>query len=215
MKKEKQVKKETKVQEPLVIRGFDIIEENMRVYFSDGRTTIVPYNKGNLEKIRNNMLERMVAVQEQLPKVYMRKVGLSALTLAGAAGIVLLNTTDIGKEFNTVFSNTVLGGITLLSGTGVVKDSKIIRNIRKAGIFVKHRAEINEAIVNNAYMYANISEKDKKRIQEWLQIYVREPIVVENLSDISYTTVKTIWDNIQLNKRMDFDYSEKGFQKTL
>ena len=171
--------------------------------------------KNNLEKIRNNMLERMVAVQEKLPKVYMRKVGLSALTLAGAAGIVLLNTTDIGKEFNTVFSNTVLGGVTLLSGTGVVKDSKIIRNIRKAGIFVKHRAEINEAIVNNAYMYANVSEKDKKRIQEWLQIYVREPIVVENLSDISYTTVKTIWDNIQLNKRMDFDYSEKGFQKTL
>ena len=54
--KKVQVKKETKVQEPLVIRGFDIIEENMRVYFSDGRTTIVPYNKGNLEKIRNNML---------------------------------------------------------------------------------------------------------------------------------------------------------------
>lgn len=210
------IKERNEIQVKTYVTDFEIIDEkDIIVHTADGRDVVIPYTKRNLMTLRNIMTEQAKQAQGLLKSKRRKRAGYTVLTIAGVAGIVLANTTDFGKEINPIIANGSLTGVTLLSGCGVIRNARFVTDIRKLGIFVKHSKKLNAAIASNPYMYANISDKDKARIDFWLEQYGSEPLVIENMDQISYDSVKKILDNIRLSQELGLDYSqeEPGFQK--
>ena len=92
-----------------------------------------------------------------------------------------------------------------------------MNDIQKNVIFAYHKDEINKYVANNPYVYENVDKKDKEKIMSWIDMYGEEPIVIENLDQLSPSTISTIWKNIKLNKqfKIDCNIEEQGFQKIL
>jgi len=112
----KEVKKATRY-----VTGFEIVEgENnkpnfIQVYVSDGKSFPAAYNKGNLETLRNALLSR--AKHEQInvaPKKTNACIGYTILSVAGAAGFVILNVSEFGKEISPVLPATTQNAIFLV-----------------------------------------------------------------------------------------------------
>lgn len=202
------------------ITGFDIIDERIiDVTFADGRTTQMPYNVTNLNILRKTMLTQARKAQNLLQEMKQKNKTYKVMTVLGTTCLVL--SPNLSKCFNpevTVIGACALGGISLGSCYGVLKNSSLISDISKLNIFIKHKDSINEAISENPYMYSNVSsEKDFNKIRNWIEKDKSEPLVIENIDDISYKTLRTIWENVKLSKKFEFEYNTEdisGFQKT-
>lgn len=199
------------------IIDFEYINDyDIQIYMGDGRDIIVPCTQSNLQKIRTTMKEQAKKASELLPSKKNKLKGYTALTVAGVVGIVIVNTTSFGKELGPILPNATLGGISLMTAVGAIKNNRLIEDIRKLNLFVKREKEINEAIINNSYVYANIDEKDLKKLSESLDDRSKQPIEIEDLNEISYKTLNTIWNNIVVSKQLGLSYEKPtaGYQKT-
>lgn len=208
------IKEKNKNNKSTYIINFEFINEtDIKIYIADGSDIIVPANRENIEKVRKIMKDQAKKATELLPNKKRKTVGFKALAVAGVVGMVLVNTTEFGREINPILSNASLGGVTLLSAAGSIKNSRLINDIRKLNLFVKNEAILNEAIVSNPYVYANVSDRETKKILGLLE-QGEQPLTIEELDKISYSTLKTIWNNIRLGQQLELNYtSNNGFQK--
>ena len=208
------IKEKNKNNSSTYITDFQFINEtDMKIYMADGSNIVVPISGYNVEKVRNIMKEQAKKAVELLPSKKRKSIGFRALTAAGVVGMVLVNTTDFGKEINPILSNASLGGVTLLSAAGSIKNSKLIDDIRKLNLFIRNEDVLNNSIANNPYVYANIPDKDIKKLLGLIETN-EQPLTIEQLDQISYTTLKTIWNNIKLGQQLEMSYgSNDGFQK--
>lgn len=231
MNKEKQIvknevkntQKESK-REQRYVTGFEIVEgENNRpasieVYLSDGKSFPAAYNKRNLEKLRNALLARAKYEETNVaPKKSNECIGYTLLSVAGAAGFVILNLSAFGKEISPVVPSTASLALSIASGFGALKSYDSLAKIRRNATFAYHKDEINTQIIENPIVYSNIDAKDKEQIRNWLDYGTRQPIMIENISSIKPETISTIWYNIEANKQFEMENNkqEQGFQKTL
>lgn len=191
------------------------------IVLDDGTSFPVPNTKPVLLHFRDIMLKQ---VKEQKELIETKKKSVNACTviaIAGVAGVVLANTTQIGKEIGALTPSIISGTIALGSGIGAIVESKKLSRLQRNVTFACHRKEINESICNNPYIYLNVCKKDKSLIESWLDQYRGEPIVIENLDKLEPTTIHEIWRNINLYKQFGLQYKadgkieEPGFQKIL
>ena len=216
--------KETKKKEKLRIADFKLISDNsgkvtsINVIVSNGDVFPVAYTRKILERLREDMLQYAKYEQKEiLPKKKKFNTGYKVLTVAGAAGFVILNTSEFGKQIaQDVPATTGL----VLCATGIVGslvNYRSIARINRNATFAYHKDEINEAISKNPYIYENVSLEDKKKIVEWLSENPNEPIVIEKIRQLNPSTITTIWKNIKLNKYFGIEYEveSRDFQKTI
>ena len=229
MNKEKQVvkneventQKESK-REQRYVTGFEIVEgENNRptsieVYVSDGRSFPAAYNKENLEKLRTALLARAKFEETNVaPKKTSECIRYTLLSVAGAAGFVILNVSAFGKEIAPVVPATASLALSIASGVGALKSNENLTKIRRNATFAYHKDEINAQIIENPIVYSNIDAKDKEQIRKWLDYGTREPIMIENINSLKPATIFTIWYNIEANKQFEMENNKQEFQKTL
>lgn len=194
------------------ITNFNISEEVIDVFILGGKTLVIPNTKENLFKLREIMTKQALDARDSLGIKKRRKTEFAFLTVASVTGLVLVNTTSLGKEINPYISNASLAGITLLSGTGALINDSLIKDIRKLNLFVIHSKKLNEEISNNPYVYETINQRDKNLIEFWLE-ESSEPLTIEKMDKISYDSMKTIWENIRLFEELGLDYKVKELQK--
>ena len=143
------------------------------------------------------------------------------MAIAGAAGFVLVNTTEFGQEIGRMAPSVLTGAVSLASGIGAMVNSKKLTRLQSNVTFACHSNEINDYVFENPYIYENISEKDKQVIEMWKDDCRYEPIVIENLDMLQPETISKIWRNINLYKQFGLQYKadgkveEPGFQKVL
>lgn len=190
---------------------------SLDVILEDGESFRVAYTSENLKKFRDVMLQQAKNSKQLLPKKKAFGIVCKIITFAGATGFVILNTSEIGKEITPIINGNAAGAIALVSGVGVMVNNYKMNDIQKNVIFAYHKDEINKYVANNPYVYENVDKKDKEKIMSWIDMYGEEPIVIENLDQLSPSTISTIWKNIKLNKqfKIDCNIEEQGFQKTL
>jgi len=191
------------------------------IVLDDGTSFPVPNTKSVLLHFRDVMLKQVKEQKELIETKKKAVLGCGIVTLAGVAGIVLVNTTQFGREIGTLTPSIIAGTISLGSGIGALVESKKLSRLQRNVTFACHRKEINDAICNNPYICLDICEKDKKLIEAWLEEYPGEPIVIENIDKLEPTTIHEIWKNITLYRQFNLDYrpdeiiDEPGFQKRL
>lgn len=171
----------------------------------------VPNTLENLNKFREIMKEQGRKMQTLLRNkkriVNKCRVG-TVIGIAGIAGTLVLNATEIGKEINPLIPGVLSGGFTLGCGIGEIVNSKAISYIQKLGIFIKHEDVINEYVSTNPYVYCNISSSEKIKIEQMKKENPDYPITIERLDELSNKTIKTIWNNVKFYSQYGVTYEE-------
>ncbi len=178
------------------IKNFKVIGNDIKLYLGNGETTVIPANKNNLQMIREKMIEQGKEIQKLLPTIKKVNFACKVLTVTGVVGAIALNP-GIGA--------LIAGGITLISGCGCITTKAVIKDIRKIGIFIKHRKTINREIMKNNYMLSNVNENDYAKIQSNIE-QINRPISIENIDGLSYESIRIIWNNIKVSRKLDVDY---------
>lgn len=191
------------------------------IVLDDGTSFAVPNTKSTLLYFRNIMLEQ---TKEKKGTIKTKRRNVNAykvMAIAGAAGFVLVNTTEFGQEIGRMAPSVLTGAVSLASGIGAMVNSKKLTRLQSNVTFACHSNEINDYVFENPYIYENISEKDKQLIEMWKDDCRYEPIVIENLDMLQPETISKIWRNINLYKQFGLQYKadgkveEPGFQKVL
>lgn len=202
-----------KVDNPFVT-NFIIKDDCIEVFIADGKNLIIPKTQENIIKLRNIMTKQVFNARELLPEKKRRRLGFTVLTIASVTGLVIVNNTNISNEISNYIMNAGLGGATLLSGVGIMVNNSFIKDINKLKLFVRYSKTLNEEIITNPYVYANIRQKDKALVESWIG-QNEEPLVIENLDQISYESVKTMVNNITISDKLGINYGEpKTLRKT-
>ena len=194
---------------------------HINIVLEDGTSFAVPNTKSALLHFRNIMLEQ---TKEKKATIKIKRRNVNAckvMAIAGVAGLVLVNTTEINQEIGRMAPSVLAGTISLTSGIGAMIANKKLIRLQSNVTFACHISEINSYVSTNPYIYENISEKDKNLIAKWKECNPNEPIVIENLDMLQPETISKIWKNITLYKQFGLQYhisektEEPGFQKVL
>lgn len=218
-------KQETKKEQKIIIEDIVPVRNqngevtHIDIILDDGTSLPVPNTKSSLLHFRDIMLKQAREQRELIKGKNIQVNAYRVMALVGAAGFVLVNTTQFGKEIGPLAPSIISGAISLGSGIGAIVENKKLSRIQRNVTFACHKDEINKVICENPYVYQDIADKDKKLIELWLETYRGEPIVIENLSMLNPQTIHQIWKNIKLYKHFNFEYKadgkieEPGFQK--
>jgi len=191
------------------------------IVLNDGTSFPVPNTKKNLLHFRNIMVEQAKNQKNLIANKKRKDIAYKVIAVAGAAGFVLVNITEFGKEIGQLQASVVTGAIALGNGIGIMVNNTKLSRIQRNVTFACHKDSINSSVCKNPYIYKNISAKDKQLIEKWLQEYQDGPIVIENIDKLEPATIFTIWRNINLYKDFGIDYvadgklEEPGFQKQI
>lgn len=218
---------ETKDNSKKIIR--DIIpvrdEEGEAIYIDivleDGTSFPVPNTKSALLHYRNIMLEQAKNQKDNIKPTKYAHTACKVMTIAGVAGVVLVNTTEFGKEIGPVVGSIISGTVTIAGGIGMFVNSKKLFKLQRNVTFACHKDRINRCVAENPHIYINVCDKDKELIEQWLRINCKEPITIEKVYMLEPSTIQLIWKNICLYEHFGFEYKadgkveEPGFQKII
>lgn len=180
----------------------------------------VPNTLENLNKFREIMngqgrkMQTLLSNKKRLANKC--RIG-TVIGVAGIAGTLILNATEIGKEINPLIPGFLSGGFTLSCGIGEIVNSKAISYIQKVGIFIAHEKLINEYVATNPYVYCNVRKSEQSKIEQMKKENPDYPITIERLDELENKTIKTIWNNVKFYNQHGITYEEPilGKQKTL
>jgi len=190
------------------ILGYDIVEGDIVIKFSNGEKYVVPNNEKNIEIILKKMEEQVNKVDEE--KFISRKktnikisigcVILLVLSTVGLASTMQIEGLEIAKI--TMFYLPTIATIPVI-GNIIVQNNKI-KDLQKNKRFMSIKDEINQKVRNNENMLVKTSNKTKNIVLETPEN--KEVFNINSFNYVPFRDLEQIEENIERDEFFGFDY---------
>jgi len=190
------------------ILGYDIVEGDIVIKFSNGEKYVVPNNEKNIEIILKKMEEQVNKVDEE--KFISRKktnikisigcVILLVLSTVGLASTMQIEGLEIAKI--TMFYLPTIATIPVI-GNIIVQNNKI-KDLQKNKRFMSIKDEINQKVRNNENMLVKTSNKKKNIVLETPEN--KEVFNINSFNYVPFRDLEQIEENIERDEFFGFDY---------